>query len=448
MAPAVGRQTVWTEAEDNKLRRLVEQHGSKKWSLIASKLQTKASKQCRRRWQNYLNAVVKKGSWSQEEDDILLRGHELHGNKWTEIAKMVQGRTDNAVKNRYMAICKKTEREKVKGTPRRSSAGTSSSARRTTLTPSDSDAFTTPARSTGGSKRSRISEYSSSKKMRLCPSPPGLSIQIPSEPSSGGLNSTLRSLAALTPNELAFLSEIGLNSANTPTIPPGVQWPVETNLPSTKSRAGSAPATASTPLAGINISDFSSDLQEVLQWLLSAPGAIPGSTTADDRVKPWEGLLANPPEPLSLGLRRTSRSPAPRRVSSPGTAQYPPTDTQAGRVQLLQKLLEAKGCRTPGAGSNLMYNPNASFGASPLGVVRRSPRVSAAHLGISTMNLDRDILSSPSFSQDELQTFLTALSDSTGTTPGNATPATADALESRRSPRLRRSNSFTPSKLL
>eukprot|EP00959_Pyramimonas_sp_CCMP1952_P030469 638625-Pyramimonas_sp.AAC.1 len=31
--------------EDNKLRRLVEQHGSKKWSLIASKLQTKASKQ-------------------------------------------------------------------------------------------------------------------------------------------------------------------------------------------------------------------------------------------------------------------------------------------------------------------------------------------------------------------------------------------------------------------
>eukprot|EP00959_Pyramimonas_sp_CCMP1952_P082166 1716878-Pyramimonas_sp.AAC.2 len=59
-------------------------------------------------------------------------------------------RTDNAVKNRYMAICKKTEREKSKGTPRRSSAGTSASARCATLTPSDSDAFTTPARSTGG----------------------------------------------------------------------------------------------------------------------------------------------------------------------------------------------------------------------------------------------------------------------------------------------------------
>lgn len=38
-----------------------------RWALIASKMQVKGSKQCRRRWQNYLNAEVKQGGWSTEE---------------------------------------------------------------------------------------------------------------------------------------------------------------------------------------------------------------------------------------------------------------------------------------------------------------------------------------------------------------------------------------------
>ena len=89
------------------MQRLVDQHGSKKWSLIASKLRSKSSKQCRRRWKNYLSINAKNCSWSTEEDAQLLAAHAELGNRWTEISKIFGDRTDNAVKNRYHALARK-----------------------------------------------------------------------------------------------------------------------------------------------------------------------------------------------------------------------------------------------------------------------------------------------------------------------------------------------------
>jgi len=105
--------TVWTPEEDLELRRLVEQLGEKKWAQISSLIKTKTSKQCRRRWLNHLNMESKKCGWSQQEDLTLVELHRIHGNKWTEIARLIGGRTDNAVKNRYHALVRKDEKAKA-----------------------------------------------------------------------------------------------------------------------------------------------------------------------------------------------------------------------------------------------------------------------------------------------------------------------------------------------
>ncbi|GJP43489.1 hypothetical protein CLOM_g40005 [Closterium sp. NIES-68] len=97
----------WTDKEDCMLKELIRQHGTNKWALVASKIRTKTNKQCRRRWQAFLNAMGNKGVWTPEEDQKLLEGHRLYGNRWTEIARMVPGRTDNAAKNRFAALTAK-----------------------------------------------------------------------------------------------------------------------------------------------------------------------------------------------------------------------------------------------------------------------------------------------------------------------------------------------------
>ena len=99
----------FTEEEDQKLASIIKEIGTD-WKQVSLQMKTRNPRQCRERWNNYINPSLSDAPWTVEEDNLLIDLQKQYGTAWNKIGKHFQNRSDNSLRNRFMKI----KRQKMK----------------------------------------------------------------------------------------------------------------------------------------------------------------------------------------------------------------------------------------------------------------------------------------------------------------------------------------------
>mmetsp|Transcript_14748 Transcript_14748/g.36082 ORF Transcript_14748/g.36082 Transcript_14748/m.36082 type:complete len:652 (+) Transcript_14748:405-2360(+) len=102
----------WTKEEDSLLLSIVQSMKMPmKWSVVAQQLPERTGKQCRERYVNHLNPRLKVTDWTPLEDATIFHLYNTMGSHWAKMSKIIPGRTDNGIKNRFHNLRRQLERE-------------------------------------------------------------------------------------------------------------------------------------------------------------------------------------------------------------------------------------------------------------------------------------------------------------------------------------------------
>ncbi|KAF8995775.1 Homeodomain-like protein, partial [Cyathus striatus] len=104
MASPQATRGTWSPEEDNLLIRAVGMFGTN-WSSVAAMVGTRKNCQCARRWYDALDPAIDKTPWTKEEEELLLTAVKEHGRKWSYISRTYfPRRTALATKNRCVQL--------------------------------------------------------------------------------------------------------------------------------------------------------------------------------------------------------------------------------------------------------------------------------------------------------------------------------------------------------
>ncbi|KAF2656660.1 hypothetical protein K491DRAFT_691867 [Lophiostoma macrostomum CBS 122681] len=98
----------WSNVEDEVLKAAISKYGLNQWARCASLIAKKTAKQCKARWNEWLDPTIKKTEWSREDDEKLLTMAKLLPTQWRTIAPIV-GRTATQCLERYQKLLDEQE---------------------------------------------------------------------------------------------------------------------------------------------------------------------------------------------------------------------------------------------------------------------------------------------------------------------------------------------------